>query len=941
MVRGYLILLWLGTMSTPHKPSTLLLAALLLVACRPAPDHVVAAAAPFDFPSPPVGCKLTPLATPDKISPCSTGAGNFGHWILDAAGLPAYEYDLDQGTASIATYNHSVDPTRTDHVHQLGNDRLNALAYNEGYVVLAGQERGVTLYNHFDPARDNYAGGFSIIADPEAPGGASVWNSAHRYRPAGAKTRRVFGLGYYETVTQHQGLRVTHRIVAPSGDASLLVDEVLVQNLTRGARTVRHYEYWDVNRHQLAFQPLRTGLLSKSGDAARRALNKPFDQQLTRDGDVVQASFLLRAGQTRPAAATRSATDHYPATLFLAALSGSGPVEVYTDQRQFLGSGGITSPSAAGSGRAGELMAQHSALDQPAALIMRHDLQLPPGGSRRLRFAFGYLPSGQRLSALLAPWRPVVSTSTGASAASVTSSLDATRARWKERLAYFAAPEAPQLSREVPWHAYQLLSSAGSLDYFKTRVTPQGSAYLYLHGFDGAPRDLCLFSLPLAYLDPALARANLTLVMGMTRASDGQISYAYHGHGTLESALIHQRPSDLDLFFMLALYEYLAATGHHEFLNFEVPFHPRGAAAPTVAKDRTVLGHLRLAVDHLINSVKRGDKGLVRLSDGDWSDSIVWDDPATYDSAKTIEHGESIPNTQMAVHVLPRLARVVAAQDALLAQKMTAYAEKLRAPLRAQFTGKWFLRAWMRDKQDNHLPVGTASIDLEAQPWGLIADGLLTTQQRATLAAQVRSRLSTPLGPALKAGGMVWPAVGQLMTWAYGRVSQPWAFAALQSQSLATRAEAFPEHWFGIWSAPDGLYSSSGSTWKSVATPMTDWPVLNNNTHAMFLLGLLRVAGVEPATSGGLRVQPATTPGRYTLDLPLLRIAVQAGQLNGVYRAATSGATTVTLVAPAGATLTEVKLRGVVQTLASGATEATLKLGYIQGDSIAFSARWQ
>ena len=49
----------------------------------------------------------------------------------------------------------------------------------------------------------------------------------------------------------------------------------------------------------------------------------------------------------------------------------------------------------------------------------------------------------------------------------------------------------------------------------------------------------------------------------------------------------------------------------------------------------------------------------------------------------------------------------------------------------------------------------------------------------------------------------------------------------------------------------------------------------------------------------------------------------------------------VARVAPAGATLTEVKLRGVVQTLASGATEATLKLGYIQGDQITFSARWQ
>src|SRR6185503_15013603 len=86
-------------------------------------------------------------------------------------------------------------------------------------------------------------------------------------------------------------------------------------------------------------------------------------------------------------------------------------------------------------------------------------------------------------------------------------------------------------------------------------------------------------------------------------------------------------PSDLDLFFLLALTEYLSATGDMDFLRLKIPFYSAGElpTLPPGAQDTTVLDHARAAVKHLIEVVKVGDHGLIRIGDGDWSDGVVFD----------------------------------------------------------------------------------------------------------------------------------------------------------------------------------------------------------------------------------------------------------------------------------------------------------------------------
>jgi len=139
-------------------------------------------------------------------------------------------------------------------------------------------------------------------------------------------------------------------------------------------------------------------------------------------------------------------------------------------------------------------------------------------------------------------------------------------------------------------------------------------------------------------------------------------------------------------------------------------------------------------------------------------------------------------------------------------------------------------------------------IDLEAQPWGLLLnDTIFSAANKSIIFAQIDQQLQqgSPIGPRLKPGdsGLVWPAVTQLMTWAYSknnRVSDAWI--NLLKHTYATHALAFPGVWMGIWSGPDGWVSTlsgnstglqAGGTWVSAFTPMTDFPVSNQNGYVL------------------------------------------------------------------------------------------------------------
>jgi hypothetical protein len=309
------------------------------------------------------------------------------------------------------------------------------------------------------------------------------------------------------------------------------------------------------------------------------------------------------------------------------------------------------------------------------------------------------------------------------------------------------------------------------------------------------------------------------------------------------------------------------------------------------------MDHVRYAVTHLTEDIGIGDHGLIKVGDGDWSDGVVIENakkkgfPAGLEwFFNSKEKGESIPNTQMALYVLPLIAALVETRDSALASNIRDFLKGLPKALQKQWTGEWYTRAILYDENESPVVLGDDKIMLESQPWALIAN-LGNDQQIKTLTESIKKHLDDPskIGAMLEKDGMVWPAVSQLLTWGYAHCNYPdLAWGSLERHTLAVRAKHYGKRWFNVWSGPDGVNegcSKPGDTWKSEVTPMTDFPVMNMNQHAMALLGLLRVCGIEPSPNGdGLIIAPQVPGSRFVLDLPLLSLQVEPERIAGEYR---------------------------------------------------------
>jgi hypothetical protein len=911
------------------------LALMSLVAGCKSSAEVPPAEAPYVPPVLPAEtCAPTPLGQARALRPCSAGSGAFGRWTLDALGLPAYDYAIDQRRDARAAYPNTAQLDRRDHWHAFGNDRLDAIFVNDGYVQLGTQDRGPTWLNAFQPEAKAYGGGFSWIDD-----GAARWCSAYAFRPAGSEATRRFGARYAEASSTFRGLKLTHRYHLPPGDAPVLIDDVVLENVGDSPITARHYEYWDVARRHLRGNWLASGQLDPSIPASvaagRDAMNAWWDE--TPSWDATQR--LLRVARAPnalgkeklPAPDAISDLDAAPGEPWLAQLIGD-TAEAWADQGAFFGDGDAKEPAAVRTRAKGTIGQARSGDGEPFAFVIASDVSLAKGASAHLRFAYGYAKQGAA-PALDARWKD---------ASAEPWALFRADAAAGESIAFTrGSDEDAWISREIAWHSAQLLGAVGYREYWGKHVVPQGSAYLWLHGLDGAPRDQALFALPVTYLRPALAREALELLMGVHDLRDDRLRYAFHGHGFLDDALIHVGPSDVYLFFLLAMTEYVEATGDASILDAQIDGWPRGPGAALSGFE-----HARRLARHFLDVVGTGAHGLVRVQTGDWSDGIVASNAPDRDLA--IKDGESVPNTQMAAYVLPRAAKWIRARDAALADELEAKGAALQATAAKELRGGFYSRAYFGDG----VPFGADAPQLEAQVWPLIGEQL-DAASRETLSAAIDAKLAapSPAGAFLfvppaddPTNGQAWPAVTDLLAWGYARGGDTRrAWKTFRDMTLAAHAMAYPETWSGIWSAADGTCGKTGcgkpgASWSSVVTPMSDFPVMNANAHAMPLLALIRLAGVEPLPAGGgLRIAPRVDGGSFDLETTLLSLAVRPDVITGKYVPIVDG--TRALVIEPGRVIASAKLDGVVVTVPTGATSIRLDLTMTKGKPIAFEVR--
>ena len=161
------------------------------------------------------------------------GSGYFGGWIEDELGLPAFHYTCDQinDKKAVTEVNAGV-LTSTEHIHQVGNDRILAIASNYGHIRVRQDEGAPKFLNDYAPERGCFAGGFGYLTD-----GKSVLST---FYPGNADSfDRVFGVGYFRKKVSGQGYGVDQIIFAPFGDDPVLMSQITITNLGTSARDLR------------------------------------------------------------------------------------------------------------------------------------------------------------------------------------------------------------------------------------------------------------------------------------------------------------------------------------------------------------------------------------------------------------------------------------------------------------------------------------------------------------------------------------------------------------------------------------------------------------------------------------------------------------------------------------------------------------------------------
>jgi hypothetical protein len=163
-----------------------------------------------------------PLLSAEKASPNITstyGSGDFGQWGVDQWRLPVYHYTDDEASDPNAHQPELGGGTQAQ--HQVGNDNIKGMAFNDGYTQLWSQELLAQWANLYEPEHEHYAGGYGYLNV-----GGKVGSTFYLDHQSDESFAREMGVGYYRKSISFQGLNVTEHTVAPFGNDPVLLDNV-------------------------------------------------------------------------------------------------------------------------------------------------------------------------------------------------------------------------------------------------------------------------------------------------------------------------------------------------------------------------------------------------------------------------------------------------------------------------------------------------------------------------------------------------------------------------------------------------------------------------------------------------------------------------------------------------------------------------------------------
>ena len=819
------------------------------------------------------------------------GNGHFGLWINDEYDLPAYKYTcnqyLDSFAKTLTTYGKSID-----HFHQLGNDRITATAHNGGYIQVLDSSRGFQWLTYNDPKKSKLGGGIALIQFDNS----KLFHS-DLYTPEISKSninfQRIFGIGYFQKKFETNDVELIHSICAPFSDDPVIISEIVLSNKSKKntPKIIKLINFWDIYLHHILKSLIVTAnnrkqfgkskflnlvgtifkfsqkLIRTDTDGARRRFDKKFVYDVKLKSESQTIIIKPRYKKRIPVEFNEpSKHNFYPKSIFLSMIYGSATKAIY-NHSQVIKKKKINVNWEQDNFLKEQIIVRN--IKNPCVGIGT-SLSLNSNGTEKVVCIFGYADESE-IENLIDKYKKIILNS---------SILEWNAENWKKSLIDFQCDKDPWLSREIKWHSYYTRSACCFDDYFNLHKFPQGSIYLFGHGLDGAIRDYMFFLDPIIFISPQLAKEYLIYTLSLMEPS-GKLPYSMYGFGKTFTRSVHAKPSDLYLFFIWGILEYVYLTRDFNFLKEKINLYPK-----SIEKASSVLEKIYTALNYLFSEkVGFGTHDLIKCNDGDWSDGISL---MVKNRKKFVKNGESNFNSAFALYLIPKILPLLKQNNPNLEKLCVENFNILKDAFFKTWNGKWFYRGW--DGQG--YPIGDKNIYLEHHTWILISK-ILDNEKSNILINELYNVLDKPspigqyisyppektplniLPPGWDVNGGIWHAMNSLLTWGYSQYDCEKAYNSMIKNSLTQRAEAYPQIWYGIWSGPDAYIANyaenAGEAFYHLATPMRDFPIMNLNTHACYLLSVVKLVGIE-AFYDSIVVDPKIKNQEFSFKSPFLSI---------------------------------------------------------------------
>ncbi len=790
-------------------------------------------------------------------------SGIFGDWFEDENGLPAYRYRMRYDDPR-AVWAPVIKNNSNLHWHQLGNDRITANAYNLGMVKVFYGETGQLWLNDYNPEEKAHCGGFGWLISED-----TVLIDRDDCIPEDAVWDRIFGSGYFKKTVEYCGLEFERIVFAPAGDEPCLISEVKIKNKSDKFKDFFLIEYWDVNITRITKFILNRFLNRRTRKSPRLSLNSECNI-LSAWPDGKKGILPAKPCYIDP---------EYPG-IFLACLDDKPAGWITKPDLLFKDSRPENNPVSLPFTSFLNLSSSGQEADNCIAAVMNTSIEA--GKEKVFRFAYGYA-KGREPENIVASvikkgahlWQNTVSF-------------------WKNCAPSFkTAKEKSNLGRELVWNNYYFHSSSQHDAYYQKHYIPQAGNYLYDSGLNGASRDFFENILTLTYYRPGHAKEMLEFML-RSQKSDGAFFYSIDGFGKRNR--LFYRPSDLGLWFLWSLCEYVFATRDFGFLEASIPYYPLNKR-----RYGSVWDHAKKSFTHLINKVGTGRNGHLKIKLSDWNDEMTWltaaDNPM--DIVMTILKGESVLNTAMACFILPMFESLAEYAGDAKTKKTCA---GLLSGLKTALDKAWHEDHLIRSYSGLGKPSGKEETWLEPLVWALLAGGSLESGRESTAVKTIKEKLLTQAGIKIsdtgresmttrkgeqESGGM-WFAINAPAAIALSGFDRDLAWEVFRKNTLSWHAELYPDKWYGIWSGPDAFNGPDsarpGETWYQknpvFSLGAQAYPVQNIHAHGQMMYALAKLAGLT-AGFDGWTISPKIPHATYSYSCSLFGVDLSTEKIAG------------------------------------------------------------